>query len=411
MNTTNSKTGLNIYSINTRLSPQNPIVCFPIINYAVIGLVLLLCLSCTNTAKKGKDIQKINIIDNLSNNQAIKLSTIASGIEYVALETNGESLLPGRITCYSSSDHIVVFGLRMCYVFDRKKGNFVRQIGSRGQGTGEYLFPYSRFWDAENEQVCFLGNGCYLFHNIDGTLSHQTIPFKPSMSQFVQYEDTYVGYISNADSYATIRIAFFDKKGVLVDSIPNYRSWKRTVTGFGGSGDTDNWVYVFDKNMYYKDLFCDTLYQIKDFKLHPRYVFNTGGLAVPYELQEGGRFDQFGNGSDKYEKYMNITKILEDNRYMYIAFDFKKNDYKFVYDKKEGNQMTIPLHGFENDLDGGLPFWPEQMISGNEMMCSFTAEQLLKLDKSKITNEKLKNLLNNLKEDDNPVVAIVTLKE
>ena len=185
----------------------------------------------------------------------------------------------------------------------------------------------------------------------------------------------------------------------------------RSVEGFGGSGGPDNWMYVFNKNLYYKDLFCDTLYQIKDLMLHPRYVFNTGGLAVPYELQEGGRFDQFGDDSDKYEKYVNFSKMLEDNRYLYIEFDHKKNYYKFIYDKKEDNQMTIPLSGFENDLDGGLPFWPQQMISGNEMLCSFTAEQLLQLDKSKITNEKLKNLLNNLKEDDNPVVAIVTLKE
>ena len=45
------------------------------------------------------------------------------------------------------------------------------------------------------------------------------------------------------------------------------------------------------------------------------------------------------------------------------------------------------------------------------MMCVYTAEELLELDTSKITDEKLKNVLNNLKDDSNPVVAIVTIKD
>jgi hypothetical protein len=70
----------------------------------------------------------------------------------------------------------------------------------------------------------------------------------------------------------------------------------------------------------------------------------------------------------------------------------------------------IPLYGFENDLDGGLPFWPQQMISDQEMMCVYTAEELLKLDISNITDPKLKHVLNSLEEDSNPVIAIVKLK-
>ena len=79
--------------------------------------------------------------------------------------------------------------------------------------------------------------------------------------------------------------------------------------------------------------------------------------------------------------------------------------------KKGIHTERIKRFGFNNDLDGGLPFWPQQMISDKEMMCVYTAEELLELDSSKITDEKLKNILKNLKEDDNPVVAIVTLKD
>ena len=51
------------------------------------------------------------------------------------------------------------------------------------------------------------------------------------------------------------------------------------------------------------------------------------------------------------------------------------------------------------------------MISEKEMMCVYTTEELLELDSSKITDPKLKKVLNSIDEESNPVVAIVTLKE
>ena len=71
----------------------------------------------------------------------------------------------------------------------------------------------------------------------------------------------------------------------------------------------------------------------------------------------------------------------------------------------------MQLYGFDNDLDGGLQFWPQQMISDKEMMSVYTAEELLELDASKITDEKLKNILNCINEESNPVIAIVTLRD
>ena len=383
-------------------------------NDAILFLMLcVLCVSCTNTAKTLEDngVREINIIDNLINSpQGVKLSTIALGIEYIALETNEKTFVDGHALIYATNNRIVTAGGEACYVFDRQTGSFIRQVAKLGRGPGEYTETIPTFWDAKNEQVCFWGHMHYMFYNIDGTFSHQADRFKYAMPYFVSYENFYVGYVSNWKANATSRIAFYDKEGLLVDSIPNYRSWKRTKTSYGRGG-AEVCMYLFNDSLYYKDIYCDTLYQIKDFALHPRYIFNTGGLSVPYEIQEGGRYELKGEMIDKYEPYINITKILEDNRYLYIKYDHRKAFYRMVYDKKEGSEKTIPLSGFENDLDGGLPFWPEQMIPNKEMMCSFTAEQLLALDKSKITDEKLKNLLNRLKDDDNPVIAIVTLKE
>jgi hypothetical protein len=335
---------------------------------------------------------------------------------------------------YSSNEYVVTIGgyesRAACYVFDRKTGNFVRQISRIGQGPGEFTEVVDRFWDEKNEQVCVYSHPNYIFYNLDGTISHQINrndnPFWPSTS----YSNFYINYISNQSGNQTIRILFHDRAGTLIDSIPNFRTWKKTQSIGGGGTWSDGKFYVFSNELYYVDIYCDTLYHVKDFKLQPRYVFNTEGRTLPYQIHD----DPFrypllalmrGNDESPMEKYFVIDKILEDSKNLYFSFDYRKKRYPAIYDKKKeflqlllpasiplySKDWKVPLHGFENDLDGGLLFWPQQVISEKEMMCVYSAEELLELDKEKITDPKLIKVLNCLKEDSNPVVAIVTIKD
>ena len=66
-------------------------------------------------------------------------------------------------------------------------------------------------------------------------------------------------------------------------------------------------------------------------------------------------------------------KILEDNNSLYFTVEYRNRLYPAIYDKTEDRLQIMPdvsipsqgidgkrIHyGFENDLDGGLPFWPE----------------------------------------------------
>ena len=400
----------------------------------------LLFANCSHLAKRiessdvsieNNNIREIAVIENISKSLKINLSTIASNIDYCILETDKKCLVTPNMSIYCSKKYIVTIGgdqvHDVCYVFERSTGKFVRQISRSGQGPEEYMQTIGSFWDGNNEQVCVLNHPYYLFFNLDGTLSHKIERFKHHMNSFIVYRDCYVGYTPNQFGDNTIRIAFYDKTGALIDSIPNYRTWERTQSWWGWSSDAK--VYDFYDELYYKDIYGDTLFHIKDHKLQPRYIFNTGGLAVPYEIQEGGRYDLLaairGDEYDRYEQYIVILEIVENTKHLFFTIEHRKQLYPAIYDKTEdelqimpsisipplSRDRMFPLYGFENDLDGGLPFWPKQMVSEKEMMCVFTAEELLELDASIITDEKLKNVLNNLEIDSNPVVAIVTLKD
>ena len=76
--------------------------------------------------------------------------------------------------------------------------------------------------------------------------------------------------------------------------------------------------------------------------------------------------------------------------------------------------------GIINDINGGLPFFPRYYAGNNmvvdiwtaeEMKESLTEEYFVKQTiKDPQSHQKLKELLNNLKEDDNPVVVVARLK-
>ena len=358
-------------------------------NFSKLSFALLLiCMNCSHPVKRvdteDNGIKEIDIIANIFDNRTVRLSEIASSIDYCMLETHKKCLVTG-INIYCSTEYVVAAGggtsNPVWYVFDRKSGNFIRQISRYGQGPGEFTEIVRGFWDGYKEQVCVFVNNQYHFYNLTGSLSHHANRFKHYMDHFIAHEDCYVGYVPNRLGSETVRIAFYDKTGVFIDSISNYRTWQRTQTWY--SGGNDNWIYVFNNNLYFKELYSDTLYHIKDFTLHPRYVFNTGRRAVPYEIQEGGRYDAMqalrtqGIVEDRYERYIIIVKIFEDNKHLYFSFDYKKNRYPVIYNKTKSKlqimppvvippkhlrsikDWRMPLYGFENDLDGGLPFWPQ----------------------------------------------------
>ena len=409
-----------------------------------IALYLVLCLllvNCSQFAKKvekdvvpveNNDVRKIAVLKNNSDSKRVNLSSIASNIDYCILETNEKCLVSYQMNFFCTKDYIVSIGMdapmhEVCYVFDRKTGNFVRQISRMGQGPGEYTEAVSDFWDEKNEQVCLWSHPDYIFYNLDGTISHKINrnehPFLPS----VVYGDYYVRYIPNTCGNETKRIVFHDRTGALFDSIPNLRIWEKKLSTIGGGGmSSDAKFYVFRNELYYKDMYCDTLYHIKNNILQPRYIFDICNLTVPYQMHSWSQDDLSAGsiGKNRYENYVVIESLFEDIKHLYFTFDYRWKRYPAIYEKKEcvlkimppiaipppSRNWIFPLYGFENDIDGGLPFWPKQMISEKEMMCVYTAEELLELDVSEVTDIKLKNVLENLEFDSNPVVAIVTIK-
>ena len=78
-----------------------------------------------------------------------------------------------------------------------------------------------------------------------------------------------------------------------------------------------------------------------------------------------------------------------------------------------------PMPRFTNDLCGGLGFYP-YFQNSNQWITMFDAEELLTIDLDSLKRgsfilkdkqEQLIRIIENINEDDNPIIMIVTLKQ
>ena len=90
------------------------------------------------------------------------------------------------------------------------------------------------------------------------------------------------------------------------------------------------------------------------------------------------------SGDESYDQIYIVQSVREDERYLYITFTVRKfqesnkrRQWYGLYNKNTGEFFTLPVlsdsrfyeNGITNNLDGGLPFWPQSFgVNGEKWM-------------------------------------------
>jgi hypothetical protein len=112
----------------------------------ILTCIFLIC-GCEQKPQMSGEVDVIDISASINNEGAtMLLSEIVDDITFIPLETTDECLI-GRIrSIYFSNNYLVIIDAdpNQILLFDTT-GKFVRTIGNKGQGPGEYIYP---FWAA-----------------------------------------------------------------------------------------------------------------------------------------------------------------------------------------------------------------------------------------------------------------------
>lgn len=357
-------------------------------------------------------------IDLTKAKEATPMSKLFDKVEYVALETNKNCLLKPTAAYYVTKDYIIAMNIFYnTYLFDRKTGKYIREIGSEGGGPEEYqgFMLYYNGLDEKKNVIYAVEHEQWKGYDIEtgkmcdlikkpvwkGDLINIPAPFSIDNNR-------YIGTVVAESIEEEKSMVTFDRKGAVDKIYPKTAS--SNVLRFSGLGI----FYKYSGNNYfYETCFSDTVYYICDNKLLPHIIFKTGNRKDVYERSNDTKYV-----SDQ----KSITNVCETNHFVffnYILGHDQRTIYNGVYDKynktvyiAQTKNINERHYGYVNDIDGLSAFSIKGMNSQNEVYGPLDAEILsnyLDSDALKMS-ERARKLVANLQEDDNPILVIATPK-
>lgn len=351
-------------------------------------------------------------IDNI---QLTNLTEIGSTITYVPLETSEKSLLGDNLQIKASNSFITVSDNQWNVFLFNDSGDFLRQITRKGRGPGEVsLLVWDYCFSLDGEKIYILiDNHICLEYDVEGrfldsykldSIPTQMLPFRENLFVFNTYN-----YPTNPVKQSLI---ISDLNNNIHKTFRNHN--KRINLPYIRTPEVP--FYSYQGEIRFKELGSDTLFTVFEEELIPYAVLSLGkkkmDLDIPVNL------DASDNPLGQEGKLW-VRDVFEDVDNLYI--EFMKYDFQnmlFGYYNKQSNTVkVIGEDGFQNNIDGGLPFFPKFVYNDNILVSWVNAFDLSEYvlngnvsEKRRLYGQKyddLVKLANSLDDLSNPVVVIV----
>lgn len=390
---------------------KKPYILFPIILLSgIVPLVLIFSKpkeSLKEIPQPTESIFKIPLDKNINNQGVIGLKEMAEDIQYIKLEFTTECPIGKIIYFAATQNYFFAADIKMIYQFSRN-GKFIRKIGNIGKGPGEYLGFRDFTVDETNQKLYILTNWTreILIYGFDGKYLGK-IPLKNDAIEKCDY----IG-----DSLLALQVHPIERKSLLsTELIDDHGNSKLKLnSSIIKLSELNNWmgsnlIYTFNQNVYVKEFNNDTVFQITPQGLAPYFILDLGKYASPLTYSKEDR-----------KKYIQPYRIFENGQRIIIFFFY--NDKKCVaqYSKETGfTSISIPENenqpGITNDFDNGMNFYMTLLpfslkTTRDEWLLPIQAVILKEYCDNKDVQGNLKEMISDLKVEDNPVIMVVKFK-
>ena len=413
----------------------------------------LFCLTLCLVKVSSQEYPVINVVNSVGKYQRVYCSDLFSSIELIPLETSDKCLLREDNLRVLLNDSVIVIAdnasgptsfmadISDCklYAFDRT-GKYKNEIGRTGQGPGEYTYLSEVFFNMEKPTIFIDNNQKILEYDYHGKFIRSFSKPRPSYKLLSKIgyagKDLFVGF-AMYDGTNRFNYCIFNQNGDTVKIFPNYIFFNRG--SFANTAFTGLAPFRVADRTYLKNNANDTLYVLNDLDLQPAYVFSFGKYSISKE-----DFEIQGNVAKK----ISMSRLIGMPNYFFYTMNFPEtlsgpkskpeysraleqyvsNDRRRIYGlydiaKKTNILLDTDNHlqkGIVNDMNGGLPFIPLYYAGNNTVIGIWTVtdmQEMLTDDyfakqtiKDPQAHQKLKEILRNLKYDDNPIVVVAKLK-
>jgi len=300
-----------------------------------------------------------------------------------------------------------------------RDGKYIRTVGARGRGPGEYYYFWAFDVDPNSKSVYLLDYNAIKVYSETGQFlrSIQLKGIDQKHFHDLKYYNNKLlisNYIAGGSSKYSWLV--LDTTGIIVKK--KYNPVPAFITNMEYSGGN----YLFNNNIYYWDIYNDTIYSISpDFSYKPSFLLSPGDYKWP-------KYSIIGTDNLRTEipKFYRINLIIETFKYRIIQVwgDYVLIDKESNTSCKSERSKDDKMGGFINDLDGGMLFQPRSYFTENGreyLVAILNSSELITYIKSSdyesnITKNieqkrKFDKFVNGVKETDNEIIMVVRLKK
>lgn len=368
-------------------------------------LFSFLCLCCVLSVSAQKPVV-INLAKAISGSpKEIMLNELASDIRYVPLETTDDCLMNNEfyIMQYTGED-IITSGI---FHFD-KNGKFLNKIGSKGQGPEEYLQGLFAFGDWKNKLLYVQNWTTLTCYGFDGTFVRSVPTPQLNMGAAGLFDENHILYSNDiyyADKANPIQLYMVDSQNG--KTVSKWRGHLEENKKYGMILTSRDFMYNYDNSLFYKPALENVIFKILSPKKRQLvYKFDCSGKDIDVSADEVDPKKRF--------QFLSVYWAKETAQYLFVNYGMKNISRLGIYDKEKKTFTNVTI---KDNLAGGYDIHPAWTSDDNHLLMIYYAGGLLQ-DKEKRYStgllperkKELDELLKNIKEDDNPVVILVTLK-
>lgn len=330
---------------------------------------------------------------------------------FIPLETTDEALLGDVDIVEICKERIYILDLYRTgtlYVFDLK-GKLIQKFTNRGNGPGEFMSP-SSFWIEGDDYIYVLDWQLrrllkYKLKNLEfyseirlpGLTPLSFIGY-PGGEQFLYYYPPHAG-----DPFYNKQYIKADRKGninlTLFDAPPSGKILYQSPENF----------YVFNGKIRTVPFFSDKIYELNNDTLVCCYSLAWGNLKFPPT-------DFFQNNDFQYQwrrlfkesnGWIRQLYTYETSQYLVVKYWIDEYLNLSMWNKETGQVMNARLDQINDDLGLGGTFPLPKATHGDQFIGLIKPEEI---DKSKVTDLRLKEILKDTPEESNPILVLYHLK-
>jgi hypothetical protein len=342
-----------------------------------------------------------------SQEQIFLLSELATQIEYIPLETHQNVLLQEIQEITLLDDFIFIRDSQSVYQFNIQ-GKFIRQLGAVGNGPGEYTGAIRFALDEVNNEVLIhclnlrilkvydLASGDFLYDRQMPFLA-MGLSILPGGNPVIFTGD----FNQRGALFNLNEVYMLNREKQLIDSIAN-ASRVNFNTHIMGSAR----VFSDSKHVYYQYNFRDTLYKIdQDFNRATFAVYRLGNS------KDKDNLDILPTNEIQHPDFLWVSRVLACKNKIFLTANLGlllgnyTRDHRIIYNTTSGTLSRVA--SLNNDLDNGLPFWPD-WVKDNILITIYNPSEILEFYTHGDGKKQQKpEVLYNLDENSNPVVVLV----